>query len=85
MVTAGQRRINLIWEFTQAYVAIIIVTGNVAVSIYFAVSRIPITEYPIILSSSLFLVIGSYFQRTNHSAIGGIGPKINKAQPYEGR
>ena len=84
-VTEGQRRINLVWELTQAYIAIATVSGNIGVSIYFAIQRIPIGEYPIILSSSLFLVIGAYFQRTNHQIIGGTGAKATDNQPYRGR
>lgn len=79
----GQRKVNLIWEYTQAFVAISVVLANLAVGVIFAVRRIPAGEYPFVLSSSLFLVIGFYFSRTNHSAIGGIGPK--PSPEYEGR
>jgi hypothetical protein len=47
--------------------------------------RIPAGEYPMVLSSSLFLIIGFYFSRSNHSAIGGIGRKPTDSQPYVGR
>lgn len=85
LTTAGQRKINLIWEYTQAFIAIVTVLGNVIVGMYFAIKRIPAGEYPIVLSSSLFLIIGFYFSRSNHSAIGGIGRKPTDTQPYVGR
>lgn len=83
LTVAGQRRINFIWELTQAFIAIVVILTNMIVGIIFVVKKIPAGEYPIVLSSSLFLVIGFYFSRTNHAAIGGIGPK--PSQKYEGR
>lgn len=83
LTTAGQRRINLIWEFTQAFIAITVILTNMIVGVVFAVNRIPAGEYPIVLSSSLFLVVGFYFSRTNHAAIGGMGTK--PVTKYEGR
>jgi hypothetical protein len=85
LTTAGQRKINLIWEYTQAFIAIVTVLGNVMVGVFFAIKRIPSGEYPLVLSSSLFLIIGFYFSRSNHSAIGGIGSKPTDNQPYVGR
>lgn len=83
MTTAGQRRVNLIWEYTQAAIALMVVMTNLAVGIMLAIQHRPFTEYPFVLSSSLFLIIGFYFSRTNHAAIGGIGGK--PVQQYEGR
>lgn len=85
LTTAGQRRVNLIWEYTQAVIAIQIVFANMAAGAYqaYAAARGVEFEYPFILSGALFLVIGFYFSRTNHAAIGGIGPKAQA--PYEGR
>ncbi len=82
MVSAGQRRINLIWEWTQSVISIVVVAANMVVAVYDGVMPVH-GEYPVILSSSLFLIVGFYFSRTNHAAIGGIGPKPNT--PYEGR
>ena len=75
IVTAGQRRINIIWEITQAIIAIGI-TGSI---IYCAVAKSTSPE----LTNAFFLIVGFYFSRTNHSAVGGVGPKPNV--PYEGR
>lgn len=72
---AAQRRINLIWEITQALIAVSI-TGAI---IYSALTKTPIET----LSNAFFLIVGFYFSRTNHAAIGGIGPK--PYTPYEGR
>lgn len=73
--TAGQRRINLVWELTQAIVALIITVSIV----YCAIVKVTSPE----LTNAFFLIIGFYFSRTNHQAIGGIGSKPN--QTYEGR
>lgn len=82
LVAAGQRRINLIWESTQAAISIMVVAANMIVAVYDGLVPAHI-EFPVILSTSLFLVVGFYFSRTNHSAIGGVGPK--RAIDYEGR
>lgn len=84
LTTAGQRRVNLIWEFTQAAIAIVVVFANMGTAVVLAMQGKP-GEVPLILSSTLFLVVGFYFARTNHQAIGGVGAKANKQQPYRGR
>lgn len=83
ITTAGQRRVNLIWEFTQASIAIMVVLANMVAGIYYALSGIK-DNIPAVLSSALFLVIGFYFSRTNHQAIGGVGKKPD-SQKYIGR
>lgn len=75
ITTAGQRRINLIWEFTQAIVTISI-TFSV---IYLAINKIQDET----VKAAFFIILGFYFSRTNHQSIGGIGRK--SPQPYEGR
>ena len=75
ITTAGQRRINLIWEFTQAGIAILVTLAL----IYTAVNKIDSAE----IRDAFFLIIGFYFSRTNHAAIGGIG--IKPSGPYQGR
>lgn len=70
--TEGQRKVNLIWELTQAGISVLI-TGAV---VYCAVYRIPSDN----LANAFFLIIGFYFSRTNHQAIGGIGAK--PSSPY---
>lgn len=82
LIAAGQRRINLLWEWTQSIIAILVVAANMAVAVWDGVQPTH-ADFPVILSSSLFLVIGFYFSRTNHAAIGGVGPK--PITIYEGR
>lgn len=78
----GQRKINLIWEYSQAAIAMIVVVCNMAAALFY-VFHLKDTNVPPVLSSSLFLVIGFYFGRTNHSQIGGVGEK--PTQTYQGR
>jgi hypothetical protein len=83
---AGQRRINLIWEYTQAVIAVSVVLCNLAVAVHIGFTAEPQkVEFPPMLSNSLFLVIGFYFSRTNHAAIGGIGAKATDNQAFLGR
>lgn len=72
---AGQRRVNLIWETTQALIAIII-TGAL---IYCATNNIESKE----LNYAFFLIVTMYFVRTNHAKIGGTGEK--PTETYIGR
>lgn len=66
-VTAGQRRINIMWECTQAIIAIMIT----AAIIYNAVNGIQSD----VLTNAFFLIVSMYFVRTNHQMIGGTGNK----------
>lgn len=65
--TAGQRKINLIWEYSQAAIALTVVLANV-VYVFARMYR----EGPVdsMLSNAFFLVIGFYFGRTNHARMG---------------
>jgi hypothetical protein len=83
LVTQGQRKVNLIWEYTQAIIAVSVVISNLVVGVNIGLWGKPGQEVPAMLTNSLFLVIGFYFSRTNHSAIGGVGPKPE--QEYQGR
>jgi hypothetical protein len=75
LVTAGQRRINLIWEWTQSLIA-------VAVTVAYIASQLLRVESAG-LANACFLIVGFYFSRTNHAAIGGVG--VKPLAPYEGR
>jgi hypothetical protein len=66
LMVAGQRRINLIWEFTQAAVTVLIT----AAAIYCAVNGLDAD----ILNFAFIAVISTYYARTNHTKIGGVGP-----------
>lgn len=82
LTTAGQRRVNLVWEYTQSFVTVLVVITNMVVAGINSVKGVA-HEHPVILSSSLFLILGFYYSRTNHAAIGGIGFK--PSQEYKGR
>jgi hypothetical protein len=65
LVVAGQRRINLIWEFTQATVTVLITVA----AIYCAVQKVDAD----VLNFAFVAVISTYYARTNHTKIGGVG------------
>lgn len=60
--TFGQRRISLIWESTQAIIAITVVGATV----FAALTGIESDA----LHNTFFLVVGFYFGRTNHERRG---------------
>jgi hypothetical protein len=74
-VSLGQRRINLIWELTQATIAISVTVTTLFVSGSLATQGSNETAAFLLLSNAFFLVIGFYFGRTNHQRVGGIGPR----------
>ncbi len=82
ITTAGQRRVNLIWEYTQAIIALIVVLSTMASGVFMAYTH-SADQLPTIMSVAFGTVVGFYFSRTNHAAIGGIGAKPNPH--YEGR
>jgi len=65
--TFGQRRINLIWEVTQAAIAILVAGAAIIAALRGQVSEM--------LGNAFFLVIGFYFGRTNHQRVGGVGAR----------
>jgi hypothetical protein len=75
-ITAGQRRVNLIWEYTQAAIAIFITLATVVESIAVTFAGKGEMAIPNILCVGFGLVVGTYFQRTNHIKIGGVGSKV---------
>lgn len=66
-VTAGQRRVNILWELTQGLIAIMITSAV----IYTTIKNIESS----VLENAFFLIVSMYFIRTNHSLIGGTGIK----------
>lgn len=73
LVTAGQRRINLIWETTQSLVALIVTVSTLYVAAILALKEDGDTAAFLLLSNVFFLVLGTYFNRTNHVKTGGVG------------
>lgn len=72
--TYGQRRINLIWEATQALIALSIIWSSTGAAIWIVISD-PMNRLMafLFLSNVVSIVIGFYFGRTNHQRTGGIG------------
>lgn len=95
ITTAGQRKVNLIWENTQSKIALMVIIAGLAVNgaivmiVVFGQREIGVNKLALISLCLQFInmmagiVIGFYFSRTNHAAIGGIGSK--PLQSYEGR
>lgn len=69
--TLGQRRINLIWETTQAAVAVSVTITTLGVCAYLVTHDRGSEGAFLLLSNVFFLVVGTYFQRTNHTKSSG--------------
>lgn len=91
LTTAGQRLINEMWETTQKWIALVVIIGTVVID-GMVVMVCLIMSKDLTAAQALTLgfvnstangVISFYFSRTNHTNIGGIGPKPNP--PHEGR
>lgn len=80
LATASQRRVNLIWEYTQASIALMVVLTTM---ISGAIGMFKSLEIPTIISVAFGMITGFYFSRTNHEKVGGIGHK--REARYEGR
>jgi len=72
--SSGQRRINLIWETTQATIAVIVTTATLYVAAQIALKEPEQTAAFLLLSNAFFLVIGFYFSRSNHNRINDLAP-----------
>jgi len=82
--TAGQRRVNLIWEWTQSAIAVLVTLATLTASIVLTLRSDANVAAFVLLSNAFFLVVGFYFGRTNHQRTGGVG--VTKAPgEYEGR
>lgn len=96
ITTAGQRAINKIWEYTQSAIALTVVISGVLINsivilfVMFRNAEVSTSQLSLITISLQFInlttgiIIGFYFSRTNHSAQGGVGPKVADG-PYTGR
>jgi hypothetical protein len=83
ITTAGQRRINLIWEYTQACIAVIVVVTTMVAGLETVWTK-SMDQVPNVICVAFGTVVGFYFSRTNHAAIGGVGRKPTP-QEYDGR
>lgn len=80
---ASQRRVNLIWERTQAAIALVVVLFTMVCGTYGMLHNQ--SQIPTIMSVAFGTVVGFYFSRTNHTATGGIGPRPKIPGSYKGR
>lgn len=69
-VAAGHRVIDKIWEITQAGVAGLVVLANMIVAVAQGLG-VRQGDFPVVLSSAFFLIVGFYFARTNGKKSGG--------------
>lgn len=76
LVSAGQRHINVMWERTQQVIAVSVSAFTLSACLYLVIYGDPSMAVPafLLLSNVFFLVVGTYFQRTNHTKIGGVSP-----------
>lgn len=81
LMTEGQRKVNLIWEYTQAAIAVVVVVCTMLTSM-FAIYH-GVEQVPNVVAVAFGTVVGFYFSRTNHAAIGGVGSQ--PTQEYIGR
>lgn len=65
-VGSGQRKINIIWEVTQAIIALSVTGQTLYVAGRIATNTQDTSSF-LLLSNAFFLVIGFYFGRTNHA------------------
>jgi hypothetical protein len=71
--TAAQRRINIIWEVTQAIIAVLVTAGTLIIAAALVLrGRADASTAFLLLSNAFFMIVTSYFQRTNHTRVGGI-------------
>ena len=80
LTTAGQRRVNLIWEYTQAAIALLVVVTTMLCG---GIGMYQNVQIPTIISVAFGMITGFYFSRTNHEKVGGTGFKPHSS--YEGR
>lgn len=76
--TASQRGINRVWELTQSFISVTVVLANMIVGTIQGLGLTTMKEHPPALSNTLFLVVGFYFSRTNHTKTGGVGATEGK-------
>jgi len=70
LLTAGQRRVNLIWEGSQAAIALTVVLTT-CIGIIAPIAGVDLgADFPPEWWTIVGLVIGFYFGRTNHARVG---------------
>lgn len=74
-ITEGQRTTSLLWESVQATIAVSITLAT----IYCAIAQINSET----IVNAFFFIVATYFTRTNHTRVGGLGQRIDGV--YRGR
>lgn len=67
---SGQRRISLMWELTQALIAVMITSAI----IYNSINKVESD----VLTNAFFLIVSMYFVRTNHQMVGGVSKYMGR-------
>lgn len=87
LTKAGQRNINLMWETTQAKIALICIIGSTIINFIVILAMLvmlnDITPAKVAVISAglgstnltVGVILGFYFGRTNHDKTGGVGHK----------
>lgn len=70
--SAGQRRVNLVWELTQAAIALAVTFATLWASVSVVLIGNANDAAFLLLSNAFFLVVGFYFGRSNHQRVGGV-------------
>ncbi len=71
--SAGQRKINRLWEYTQSAIAVSVTLAVLYAAVF--VKDMAMGQF-IFLTSLESLIIGFYFGRTNHTRTGGVGGDV---------
>lgn len=76
LAVTRHQRINLIWEWTQAFIAVLAVVAAVSVSVFQVITSDASAADRAFqfLTNTGLLVIGFYFGRTNHTRPTGESP-----------
>lgn len=79
--TQGQRDTSMMWERNQGWVTQMVIGTSTLVAGIVAIFGRVVGADTLQLAAAMFLfgaanlVIGFYFGRTNHTKVGGVGPK----------
>lgn len=74
----GQRKINLLWEITQTGLAVLTLLFIGIIYVIQYNRGDPNPEAPEVLKNVLLIIVAMYYQRTNHTRIGGTGEKTGE-------
>jgi len=80
--TSSARFNDSIWEFTQSFIALVVVCSVVYANVYLAIIPRMVSTVTEMSNSALMqlnvlggIIVGFYFGRTNHARNGGVAPR----------